>query len=60
VTFPASFEGDYDDNERDRAIAALVPLAELGFHHFKSGVWVLDLGAITFQGRMDDLLASLR
>lgn len=61
VTYPAPFEGDYDDAERDRAIAAIgAHWAELGFEHFKNGVWVLDLSAITFQARMDDLLASLR
>jgi hypothetical protein len=61
VTYPAPFEGDYNDAERDRAIAALgAHWAELGFEHFKSGVWVLDLGAMTFQERMNGLLASLR
>jgi hypothetical protein len=34
--------------------------AELGFEHFRSGVWVLDLGARTFQDRMGDLVKSLR
>lgn len=39
VTYPAPFEGDYDDGERDRAIRALgAHWAELGFEHFKSGV----------------------
>jgi hypothetical protein len=60
VTYPAPFEGDYDDGEHDRAIAALgAHWAELGFEHFKSGVWVLDLSAITFQERMGDLMLSL-
>lgn len=60
VTYPAPFEGDYEDAERDRAIAALgAHWAALGFEHFKSGVWVLDLSTITFQERTDDLLASL-
>jgi hypothetical protein len=61
VTYPAPFEGDHDHEHRDRAIAALgAHWAELGFEHFKNGVWVLDLSAITFQERIDDLLASLR
>ena len=61
VTYPAPFEGDYDDGGRDRAIAALGGhWAELGFEHFQSGVWVLDLSAMTFQERMGELLASLR
>jgi hypothetical protein len=45
----------------NHAIAALgARWAELGFERFKSGVWVLDLGATTFQERMNGLLASLR
>lgn len=61
VTYPALFEGGYDHAEDSRAIAALgAHWAELGFEHFRSGVWVLDLGARTFQDRMDDLVKSLR
>jgi hypothetical protein len=50
VTYPALFEGGYDHAEDSRAIAALgAHWAELGFEHFRSGVWVLDLGARTFR-----------
>ena len=60
VTYPAPFEGDAEDVTRDRAIAALgAHWSELGFEHFKDGVWVLDLSAITFTQRMDALLSSL-
>jgi hypothetical protein len=61
VTYPAPFEGDHDDKARQRAISALGRhWAELGFEHSKTGVWVLDLGATTFERRMGALLASLR
>ena len=60
VTYPAPFEGNAEDVTRDRAIAALgAHWSELGFEHFKDGVWVLDLSAITFTQRMDALLSSL-
>jgi hypothetical protein len=39
-------------SQRTWRIAALgAHWVELGFEHFKSGVWVLDLSAITFQER---------
>jgi hypothetical protein len=42
VTYPAPFDGGYGHAERGRAIAALgAHWAELGFEHFRSGVWVL-------------------
>jgi hypothetical protein len=50
-----------DDKGRERAITALgAHWAELGFEHFKDGVWVLDLSATAFERRMGDLLAAFR